>query len=108
MRVFGWRKLVRNTMRGFVDVEVEVGEGRPLQILECVVHVGPNGPWVALPGKAQLDRDGNVRRKPGTNKVDYVAVLKWGNADTRDRFSQAVIQLLLARYPDALDDEAPE
>jgi hypothetical protein len=103
MRLLGWQKLVRSTMRGVLDIEVEVEHGRRLQIFECIVHVGPNGPWVALPGKAQLDRDGTVRRKLATGKVEYARVLKWAGEGTGDLFSRAAIRLLLARHPDALD-----
>lgn len=105
MKILGWQKLVKNTMRGFVDIEVEVEHGRPLQIFECIVHVGPNGPWVALPGKAQLDKDGTIRRKP-TGNIEYARVLKWRDPETRDLFSRALIKLLLARHPTALDAEA--
>jgi hypothetical protein len=107
MKLLGWKSLHRGSLRGFIDIEVEVGNGRRLQILECSVHTGPNGPWVALPGKPQLDRDGNIRRK-ANGKPEYVSVLRWGDAQTRDRFSSAVIKLLREHYPHALDDVAAE
>jgi hypothetical protein len=105
MKILGWQRLVKNTMRGIVDVEVAVEHGHPLGIYECIVHVGPNGPWVAFPSKVQLDRDGTVRRNLATGKPEYVNLLKWRDKDTRDKFSAAVIKLLLARHPTALDAE---
>ena len=108
MKLLTWRKLVRGPLRGFADYELAVEHGRALQVFECPVLVGANGPWVALPGKPRLDRDGNVQRNSTSGKPEYVALLKWGNAETRNRFSRAAIQLLLARHPDALDaKEAP-
>jgi hypothetical protein len=105
VKLLGWKKVVRGTLRGFLDIEVSVEHAHALQIFECPVNVGPNGPWVGLPGKPQIDRDGNLRRKPN-GKPEYVAVNKWGNAETRELFSRAALRLLLARHPDALDGEA--
>jgi hypothetical protein len=105
MKLLGWQKLVKNTMRGLIDVELEVEHGRKLEISECIVHVGPNGPWVAFPGKVQLTRDGTVRRNLATGKPEYVNLLKWRDQATREKFSAAVIKLLLARHPTALDAE---
>lgn len=103
MKLLGWRPLQRGTLRGFLDIEVEVGNGRRLRIFECPVLLGSNGPWVALPGKPQLDRDGNARRK-ANGKPEYVAVLQWGDRAASDAFSAAAIKLLLQRHPDALAD----
>jgi hypothetical protein len=107
MKLLAWKPLRRGALRGFVDVELEVEHGRSLQISECAVLVGSNGPWIALPGKPQVDRDGTVRRKPGTDKPEYVALLRWGDRATGDAFSRAVVKLLLQRHPDVLAaDEA--
>ena len=99
MKILGWQPLVKNTMRGLVDVELELR----LQIYECIVH----GPWVALPSKVVIDKDGAVRRNLATGKIEYARVLKWRDKATGDKFSTAVIRLLLARYPDALDGGKP-
>jgi hypothetical protein len=101
MRIVGWRPLIKGTLRGFLDLEVMVENNHPLTIFECPVHLGENGPWVGFPAKAQVDRDGKLRRK-SNGKPDYTAVMKWGDAATREAFSRAAIQLLLKRYPDAL------
>jgi hypothetical protein len=69
------------------------------------VHVGPNGLWVAFPGKVQIDRDGTVRRNLATGKIEYARVLKWRDSSDREQFSAAVMKLLLARHPTALDAE---
>ena len=102
MKLLGWRKVVRGTLRGFADFELAVENSHGLQILECPVNTNHNGPWVGFPGKPQLDRDGNLKRKPD-GKPDYTAILKWADPETRDRFSRAAVQLLLAKHPDALE-----
>jgi hypothetical protein len=89
MKILAWQLIRKNTMRGVVDVEL----------------VSPNGPWVALPAKVQIDRDGIVRRNLATGKPEYARVLKWRDSATRDKFSAAVIKLLLERHPRALDAE---
>src|SRR6266481_890929 len=102
LRLLGWKPLRKNTLRGFIDVEVAVGHGRGLAIYECPVHVGANGrAWVALPAKAQLDQDGNVRRS-AAGKIEYAAVTRWRDQTTGDKFSATAIRLLLARHPSAL------
>lgn len=104
MKLLGWRSLPHSTstLRGFVDVELQVENDRRLQILECPVHDGPNGPWVGLPRKVQIDRDGTVRLK-ADGRRDYAAILQWGDRAASDAFSEAVIKVLLRRHRDALD-----
>jgi hypothetical protein len=96
---------VKGTLRGFLDIALTVEGGHPLAVYECPVDVGPNGPWVAFPGKAQIERDGTIRRNLGTGKVEYARVLKWLNGGDPDKFSAAVVKLLLARHLAALDGE---
>ena len=70
-----------STMRGVVDIELDIG----LQIYEVVVH-GNNGPWVALPARVVIGKDGAVRRKLVNGKPDYQRILKWRDRDTADKF----------------------
>jgi hypothetical protein len=104
LRLLGWKPLRKNTLRGFIDVEVAVGNGRGLAIYECPVHVGANGrAWVALPAKPQLDRNGSVRRSIA-GKIQFAPVIRWCDQATGDKFSAAAIKLLLARHPSVLDE----
>jgi hypothetical protein len=110
VRLLAWKPLARGPLRGFLDLEVELGRdgNRRLQILECPVRLEASGrPWVGLPGKPQLDRNGNTRRK-SNGRPDYTAVLKWTTKADSDAFSDAALRLLLARYPDALDADAED
>ena len=94
MELLNWRPLARLRRR-----RTELG----LHIYEASVHVGANGQWVALPARMQIDKDGAVRRNLATGNVEYGWVLQWRDKATGDKFSVAVVRLLLARYPDALD-----
>jgi hypothetical protein len=99
MKILHWRSVAAGgSMRGGVDLELDIG----LQIYEVIVHVGNNGPWVALPARVVLNKDGAIRRKLASGKPDYQRILKWRDRDTTDKFSAAVIRLLLRDYPDAL------
>jgi hypothetical protein len=102
VRLLAFNKVVKNSLRGFADFELGIG----LILRDCPVRVEANGrAWIGLAGKAQIDRDGNLRRKPGTDKPEYVAVLKLKHATDRAAFARAVTRLLLERHPDALDPE---
>jgi DNA-binding cell septation regulator SpoVG len=97
LRLVEWKPLVKNTLRGFVSVELPNG----LTIREMPVLVGKNGPWVSLPAKPQIDGGDQVRRDPN-GKIAYVALLQWRSKELADRFSQAVIDLLLTHHSRAL------
>ena len=97
LRLIEWKPLVKGQLRGFVSVELPIG----LTIREMPVLVGNKGPWVSLPGKPQIDGGGQVRRDE-KGKTAYVAMLQWRNKDLSDRFSRAVVDLLLIQHPRAL------
>jgi len=100
LRLIEWKPLVKGALRGFVTVELPIG----LTIREMPLLVGNKGPWVSLPGKPQIDGGGQVRRDQN-GKIAYVAVLEWRNKGLSDRFSRAVIDLLLTQHPRALSGD---
>jgi hypothetical protein len=52
--------------------------------------------------------EGRRRPQPRHRQPEYAGVLKWRDKATAYKFSAAVIKLLLARHPGALDgEEAP-
>ena len=101
LRLVEWRPMVKNTLRDFVSTELPNG----LTIREMPVLVGKNGPWVSLPAKPQIDGGGQVRRDPN-GKIAYTAILNWRSKDLADRFSRAVVDLLLTHHPRALSGDA--
>lgn len=71
-------------------------------IYEVIVHLGNSGPWVALPARVVIDKDGAVGRKLVNSKPDYQRILEWRSRGLGDQFSAAVIKLLLRDHPSAL------
>jgi len=89
---------------GFIDVSIP--ELR-MRFRDCTVHASANGDrkWVGLPAKAQIARDGTVRRDE-RGKISYTPVVEIVHRDTRERFSDRVITALLQRFPLAFDEVA--
>jgi hypothetical protein len=102
VKVTGWRPLRKATMRGLVSIELSVG----LIITDAIVHVGANGPWVAMPGKPWLE-DGRHRIDPATGRPAYSNILAWRSRTLADKFSATVVAELLKLDPRALDGEQP-
>jgi hypothetical protein len=92
-----WRPYVSGSLRGYARVELDIG----LVIPDIRVLVGSNGPFVTLPEKPVLVGD-KLKRDISTNKPVYVPTVFWKDRTTGDKFSAAVIKLLLAKYPTAL------
>lgn len=71
-----------------------------LTLLDCPLLAGEHGPWVALPARPSLDRDGRQRVIDG--KKQYEPVLSWPSREIADAFSAAVLALIRARHPGVL------
>jgi DNA-binding cell septation regulator SpoVG len=91
-----WRPFVRGGLRAFARVELDVG----LVIPNIRILVGSKGPFAALPEQPVI-KDGQVQRDDDDRPV-YVPTVSWKDRATGDKFSSAVIKLLLAKYPNAL------
>jgi DNA-binding cell septation regulator SpoVG len=92
-----WRPYVSGGLRGYVRIELDIG----LVIPDIRVLVGTNGPFVSLPEKPVLVGE-KLKRDVSTNKPVYVPTVYRNARTTGDKFSAAVIKLLLAKYPAAL------
>jgi hypothetical protein len=95
-----WRPHASGGLRGYVRVELDIG----LVIPNIRIMVGSNGPFAILPEQPILKDDKLKRDVSG--KPAYVATVYWKDRKTTDKFSAAVIKLLLAKYPDALDGKS--
>jgi hypothetical protein len=107
MNVVGWKPLVKGTFHGFASVELPIGLNglntlSALKVFDCPVSVGPKGPWASLASKFVLDREGRQARPNG--KPRFAPVLECRNRELADRFSTAIVALIRAAHPDALDD----
>ena len=99
MRLLKWKPLVRNSLRGFADIELPSG----LRISEIPVLVSHGKCWASLPSEPVLDRDGRHLVEGG--KKQYVTLLQWRSREIADAFSSKVIALVRAQHPNALEGE---
>jgi hypothetical protein len=97
MRLLNWKPLVRNSLRGFVDIELPIG----LVIYEIPVLTSHGKRWASLPSKPVLDRDGKHVETNG--KKQYVPILEWRSRELSDAFSTRIVELVRATHPDAFD-----
>ena len=98
LRLTGWRALRKNTLRGFVSIVLPCG----LEIRDIPVHCSYGAKYALLPAKPQLDEAGNVRTLYG--KAQYTPVVKWENIELQRKFSDAVVEAVLAFDPNALGE----
>jgi hypothetical protein len=100
LRLVNWKRLVKGPSRGFATVTLPNG----LTIADVPVLVGRNGgAWATVPGKPLIASDGTHKRD-ANGKPTYVAILSWPDKSTSDRFSAAVVDLVLSAHPAPLDD----
>jgi hypothetical protein len=104
LRIWKWKPVGRKgALAGFVSVEFSIG----LRLADLpVFRTGTNGPWVGLPRVPVLDGDKRQLREAG-GKLVYAAAFAWRDRETADAFSRAVLALLLAKYPDAIEERFP-
>jgi hypothetical protein len=93
--VLNWRPLAKGSLLGFAEIRLGA-----LIITDVTVNQSNGTRWAGLPAKAQIDREGNVRRDNG--KILYSKVMQWATKEAGDRFSQSVIAAIMEKYPDAL------
>jgi hypothetical protein len=94
--------MVKGALRGFATVELPIG----LKIHDVPVFAGRNGAWANLPAKPRLDQDRRQEIGPDGRRA-YSAILEWRDRDTANHFSAAVVALVSAQHPDALDGAEP-
>ena len=93
----------RNTLHGFATIHLSALR---LTIKDVAIHQHVNGAtWAQLPSKPQIDSSGVVHRN-AAGKIQYNAIMEFGDAGTRNAFSQAVVRAVLEHRPDALDTTA--
>lgn len=92
-----FRPLVKNSLRGFATVELPNG----LVIKDLSVHTSNGKSWASMPAKPILDQEGQHRRIEG--KPQYVKILEWKSRELSDGFSDAVLAVVRAHTPSALD-----
>jgi hypothetical protein len=94
-----WRPMVRNTLQGFVTLELAPSG---MRLRECALHEKDGRRWIGLPSKPQLDAEGRHRIDPATLKKAYVPVVEVTGKTERERFQKAAlaaVDKLLAGAP---------
>jgi hypothetical protein len=97
LRLLRWRPAVKGALRGFADVEFWFG----LKIADCPVLISHGRAWVSFPGKPVFTDGRHQHDEHG--KPAYTTLLSWRDRKLQDRFSAAVLQLILERHPGAFD-----
>jgi hypothetical protein len=89
IRASDWRPMGRNTLVGFVTLELQPSG---LVLNDCSFHRHHDGKeWVGLPAKPQLDRDGGHRKDAHTGKVLYTPVVEIKGKEARERFQEHAV-----------------
>jgi hypothetical protein len=100
LRLLSFKAVRKATLRGFAAVRLPIG----LVITDIPVNQANNGTaWASLPARPMLDRDGNVMRDERDGGIRYGKIIEWGSTELRQAFSERVVALVRAQYPDGLD-----
>jgi hypothetical protein len=95
MRLTAWRPLRKNSLVGFVTLELPNG----LTIRDISVHESHGKSWAALRAKPMIDGEGRCIRND-VGKIQYATILAWRDRDLADRFSAAVVEAGRAAHPE--------
>ena len=98
LRLIAWRRVRKNSLRGFATVELPV---IGLKVLDVPVLETNGRRWATLPAKPQLE-DGR-QRCDAAGKPAYSPILAWRDRTLRDAFSERVVSLVLASDPGAFE-----
>ena len=88
-----WKPISKNSLRGFATVRL----GKTLKISDISVHCANGKRWASLPSKPQIN--GESVQKDERGKIKYLPVIQWLDRESADKFSNAVIEAVEARYP---------
>jgi len=94
--ILDWRPMRRNSLLGFAKVELPSG----MIISDVTILTGDKGPWASPPSKPQLSRDGTVM-KDASGKVRYSPIIEFRDKQTRNRWSDGIIEALRIAHPEA-------
>lgn len=101
MRLLEWRPTRRNTLCGFIVVELPSG----LIIHDIAIHKKGGRWWASLPARPVLDAEGrHVLNHAGQKQ--YAAFLRWRDRGLADVFSARLTELVRATHPGDFDDRS--
>jgi hypothetical protein len=97
MRLVSFKPVRKGALRGFAKVELSNG----LTIDDCPVCSSGGTTWAAFPAKPIIGQDRRHLELDG--KKQYATILAWPSREIRERWSVAVVDLVRARHPEALE-----
>jgi hypothetical protein len=96
IRASNWRPLQRNTLPGFMDLELPSG----LIIRDCLLHRRHGKDWIGLPPKPMLDKS-QALVKDATGRIVYVPLVEIKDKAARERFQAGALDAANALIGDA-------
>lgn len=93
-----WRRVHKNTLRGFAKVELGA-----LILNELPVHVTQGREWVGMPSRPRIKEDGS-RIMDARGRPAWDNLAQWKTKEQGDRFSASVVAAIKEQYPTALDE----
>ena len=99
MRLLAWRPVRKRSLRGFADVELEMG----LQLRRIAVFQQRSSSWASFPRLPEM-RDGRQLRDDWGNPA-WLTLLAWRDRGLDDQFSRQVVELVRAAHPQDFDAE---
>ena len=88
------RRVVKNTLRGFFDLELASG----LVLLNCAVHQKRSHAWIQMPSRSFEAGDGTVK---------WIATVDFIDSATRSRFQQLALTAAREVFELAAKQEEP-
>jgi hypothetical protein len=103
LKLRGWKRVTKGSLIGFANITLPIGDA-DLEVDDLPLLISSNGKaWATWPGKPVLTKEGTVAKLPGSSKPQYVAILRWRDRETSERFSQALVALVKAADPGAFE-----
>jgi hypothetical protein len=96
-----FRPVVKNTLRGFIDVQMT---SIRLVVRDIALHYFHDHWWVSLPAKPMFATDGTPIINVRTGKQDYFAFLKFDTREAHDSFERQVLAALREAHPETLGE----
>jgi DNA-binding cell septation regulator SpoVG len=96
-KITNFRPHISGSLRGRFDCELPFG----LRLHECALMVGAKGPWIAMPSRPMVGKDGKALTDANA-KRRYEPTASFASREAQDRFSAQVIEALRAAHPEVL------
>lgn len=86
MKIIQFKNFEKNTLRGFLEVELPTG----LRIRDLTLHDKNGSLWIGYPSRPYTDKDGNTK---------YSNTLYFEDRETNARFQREILAALKAYQP---------